>query len=286
MKRALLYYKIKNWIDKGLIWTYSGRGDAREYKRRHSPPSFRIQEGFFSSVGNGDLPVRPTGWDRMYERIFAALYDPLLRSVEQNRFAPLRKNLLSGLRGTVLDLGAGTGGNLPFLSSPEIRVVFLDLSWPMIEKGLAKGMGRAGPVVRGSAETLPFRDGSFDACLSTLLLCSVEDPRAGLLEIRRVLREGGSLLMMEHILSKNSAAAALQRLATPLWKRIAGGCRLDRRTDLLASSILQKKEEQIAVYSGIPFLLGRYEKISPKGCREKISSLDDAPCAPAPPARE
>lgn len=230
--------------------------------------------------------MKPTAWEGMYERIFAALYDPLLHKTEERKLSVFRKWLLTDLRGTVLDIGSGTGSNLPFLTSPGARAVFLDLSWPMIEKGLAKGMGGVGPVVRGSATALPFGDGSFDMCLSTLVLCSVDDPVAGLLEIRRVLREGGSLLMMEHVLSESPAVSTLQKIATPLWKRLAGGCHLDRRTDLLASTLFRKKEERTEILSGIPFHLGRYVKDSSESGRVSLSSPDDAPCAPVPPARE
>ncbi|MGC8529807.1 MAG: class I SAM-dependent methyltransferase [Leptospirillia bacterium] len=194
----------------------------------------------------------------LWEKLFAAVYDPLLRSVESRRLSPLRGELLRGIHGTILDLGSGTGANLPFLSQPGTRTVFLEISWPMIVKGMAKGMGRSGHVVRGSATSLPFGDQSFDSCVSALVLCSVSDPEAALWEIRRVLRPGGTLFMMEHVLSGHPPVATLQRMATPLWKRMAGGCHLDRDTDRMASGIFDKKEEWTETFSGIPFRLGRY----------------------------
>ena len=218
---------------------------------------------------NGYSP-KPSLW----ERLFAAVYDPLLRSVESRRLSPLRKKLLQGLHGTILDLGSGTGANLPFLSLPGTRTVFLELSWPMIEKGLAKGMGRSGPVVRGSATSLPFADQSFDSCISALVLCSVSDPEAALLEIRRVLRPEGTLFMMEHVLSDQPPVAAIQRMATPVWKHMAGGCHLDRDTDRMASRIFEKKEEWTETFSGIPFRLGRYlnrTKTSPDPTSPSVS---------------
>jgi len=69
----------------------------------------------------------------LWERLFAAVYDPLLRSVESRRLSPLRKRLLRDVHGTILDLGSGTGANLPFLSLPGTRRVFLEISWPMIK---------------------------------------------------------------------------------------------------------------------------------------------------------
>lgn len=193
-----------------------------------------------------------------WERLFAAVYDPLLRSVESRRLSPLRQVLLKGLKGTILDLGSGTGANLPFLSLPGTRTVFLEISWPMIEKGMAKGMGRAGSVVRGSGVALPFADHSFDSCISALVLCSVPDPEVALREIRRVLRPGGTLFMMEHVLSDRPSVAVLQKMATPIWKRVAGGCHLDRETDKIALQTFEKKEEWTETFSGIPFRLGRY----------------------------
>lgn len=206
----------------------------------------------------------------LWERLFAAVYDPLLRSVESRRLSPLRRRLLRDVHGTVLDLGSGTGANLPFLSLPGTRTVFLEISWPMIQRGLAKGMGQAGAVVRGSGTALPFADQSFDSCISALVLCSVSDPEAALLEIRRVLRPGGTLFMMEHVLSDHPPVAALQKMATPAWKRVAGGCHLDRETDRMASRIFEKKEEWTETFSGIPFRLGSY--------------LNRAPGSPDPPS--
>lgn len=194
------------------------------------------------------------------ERIFAALYDPLLRPLENRRFSPLRKKLLQGVQGTILDIGSGTGANLPFLSLPGVRTVFLEISWAMIQKGVAKGMGKAGSVVRGSGTALPFADHSFDSCISTLVLCSVDDPGAAFSEISRVLRPGGMFFMMEHVLSEDPPVAAFQKMVTPVWKRVAGGCHLDRKTDAMASQIFQKQEEWTEIFSGIPVRLGVYLK--------------------------
>jgi ubiquinone/menaquinone biosynthesis C-methylase UbiE len=85
--------------------------------------------------------------------------------------------------------------------------------------------------IGGDVQKLPFEDGSFDTVVATLLFCSVADPMAGLRELRRVLKPGGSYLFIEHVRPRGRSFAGLADLATPLWRRIAGGCHLNRDTE-------------------------------------------------------
>lgn len=197
------------------------------------------------------------GW---YERLFAAVYDPLLARTEKETLSPLRSRLLSGVRGRVLDIGAGTGSNLPFLDLPDTRTVFLDRSPFMLKKGLGKGLSRTGYPVVGSATALPFPDESFDSIVVTLVLCSVDDLPASLGEISRTLKSKGTLFLMEHVLSDSPPLAAVQRLATPLWKHLAAGCHLDRTTDISVQRIFLEEESWRETLGGLPFHLGRYKK--------------------------
>jgi len=85
-------------------------------------------------------------------------------------------------------------------------------------------------VVGSYAEKLPFSDGSFDSAIATLTLCSVADPAAAFAEVRRVLRPGGRLFLLEHVHNAWQPARRLQSLAAPTWRRLAWGCRLDQDT--------------------------------------------------------
>ena len=196
------------------------------------------------------------GW---YSRIFAAVYDPLLARAERETLAPLREELLAGLTGVILDLGAGTGSNLAHLSAGEAdRVIFLDSSFSMLSRGISKGMRQAGTPVIGTATALPFPDGIFDAVVATLVLCSVADLSVSLREIRRILKSGGTLRAMEHVLSEHPKMAALQRTGTPLWRLLAGGCHLDRPTDKRLGELFIPVSARSLTIGGLPLHLGTY----------------------------
>ncbi len=197
---------------------------------------------------------------RWYDRIFATVYDPLLARTEKETLAPLRSRLLDGIRGTILDIGSGTGSNLPFLDRPGNRTIFLDRSPAMMRKGMEKGLGARGLPVIGSASALPFADGSFDAIVVTLVLCSVDDPMASLLEIRRTLKRNGTLFLMEHVLSDSPPVASLQKMATPVWKVLAAGCHLDRRTDHQVRRLFREERGNREIIGGLPFHIGVYRK--------------------------
>jgi SAM-dependent methyltransferase len=156
------------------------------------------------------------------------IYDALCALVERSGLGRWRAWLAGGARGRTLDLGCGTGRNLPLLP-PGTAAVGLDPSWPVLIR--ARRRAPHVPLVMGSAEALPFRDGSFDTVLSGLTFCSVPDPRAGLQEVRRVLRPDGRLRMLEHVRSTSPAKARFQDLIQPLWTWLAGGCHPNRETE-------------------------------------------------------
>jgi ubiquinone/menaquinone biosynthesis C-methylase UbiE len=140
--------------------------------------------------------------------------------------------LLTHATGTVLEIGAGTGLNL--LHYPD-RLERLVLSEPerhmakRLERRIAQ-LGRHAEIVRATAEMLPFDDASFDTVVSTFVLCTVADPEAVLDEIRRVLRPGGSLLLLEHVRSDEPRLGRWQDLLQRPWQAIADGCNCNRRT--------------------------------------------------------
>lgn len=163
-------------------------------------------------------------------RLFAALYDRLNAAAERGWMGERRAGLLSGARGEVLEIGGGTGANLPHYRAAE-RVVVTEPDPFMRDKLRSKISQTQVPfeVSDAGAQDLPFADGSFDVVVSTLVLCTVPDQRAALAEIRRVLRPGGAFLFMEHVRSSGKAARWQDRIE-PFWTKLFAGCHPNRDT--------------------------------------------------------
>jgi ubiquinone/menaquinone biosynthesis C-methylase UbiE len=155
------------------------------------------------------------------------LYDAMCALLEAAGLKRWRGWLVSGARGRTLDLGCGTGRNLP-LFQDAVRAIGLDPSPEMLRK--ARTRGPRIPLVRGSAEALPFKPGVFDTVVCGLVFCSVPDPRRGLAEVTRVLAPGGTLRMLEHVRSTSRLGGRMQDLVQPAWTWLAGGCRNNRDT--------------------------------------------------------
>ena len=158
------------------------------------------------------------------------LYDLLSKRAERAGIGQLRHDLLAGLEGDVIEIGSGTGASLPYYERAA-RVVAVEPDASMAKRLPAKVAEAHVPieVVSERAQTLPFPDESFDAAVAAFVLCSVEDPHEVLAEARRVLRPGGKLILLEHVLGEGGTARWQNRL-TPLHKRIAGNCHLNRDT--------------------------------------------------------
>jgi ubiquinone/menaquinone biosynthesis C-methylase UbiE len=154
------------------------------------------------------------------------VYDALCALAERTGLRRWREWLVAGARGRSLDLGCGTGRNLPLFRG---GVVGLDPSREALLR--ARNRVKGLPLVRASAEALPFRDGAFDTVVSGLAFCSVPRPDTGLREARRVLGPDGELRMLEHVRSETQWKARLQDLLAPVWMRISGGCHLNRDTE-------------------------------------------------------
>lgn len=174
-------------------------------------------------------PGCPTERKAKGHPIFAALYDRMSQGAERRLLGPIRRELLRDLQGEVLEIGAGTGANLPHYS-PGVRVVAAEPDPFMLRRGRERPSSLPVEWVQASAESLPFPDGRFDAAVATLVLCSVNDPVQALTELRRVLRPGGRLRFLEHVASETPGWRRFQKALTPLWKRLAAGCHLDRDT--------------------------------------------------------
>ena len=156
--------------------------------------------------------------------VVAAVLDVAMWSLRD-----VRRRLVGEARGRVLEVGAGTGANLPFYAQAE-RVVAVEPDPHMVRRARGKARGAAVPVdlVRASGEDLPFADAAFDTVVATWVLCTIPNPERAAAEMRRVLRPGGTLLFAEHTRAAGRRAASLQHTLNPAWARLAGGCHLDR----------------------------------------------------------
>ncbi len=146
-------------------------------------------------------------------------------------FSRQRQMLIPLAHGRVLEVGLGTGRNLPFYDRQRVRqVVGVDpaLSLHPIARRRVLASGLDVELMGLSAERLPASDASFDTVVSTYTLCSIPDPVAALREMRRVLKPGGQLLFSEHGLAPEPGVARWQTRLQPYWKPLAGGCHLDR----------------------------------------------------------
>ncbi|WP_343232985.1 class I SAM-dependent methyltransferase [Miltoncostaea marina] len=163
-------------------------------------------------------------------RLFAALYDRLGARAERAWLGDRRRELLAAAEGVVVEVGAGTGANLPHYRGVA-RVLALEPDPAMRRRLRRRALAAPVPVEVGDApaERLPLGDATADTVVCTLVLCSVADPDRALAEARRVLRPGGRLLFIEHVRGEGRRARRQDRL-TPVWRRLGAGCHLNRDT--------------------------------------------------------
>ena len=164
-------------------------------------------------------------------RFIALTYDRQLAKVEQAGLGELRQTLLADASGQVLEVGGGTGANLPFYG-PDVESLTITEPEPAMLRRLERRVREQSPdtkVLRAPAEDLPFEDNRFDVAVSTLVLCGVDDQARALGELRRVLRPGGRLIFIEHVRSDEPRLARWQDRLNGLI-RLVTCCDCNRRT--------------------------------------------------------
>jgi SAM-dependent methyltransferase len=217
--------------------------------------------------------------------VYALLYDAALWWAERRGMGRRRARVLAEASGRVLEIGAGTGLNIPYYGTGVTDLTLTEPEAAMLgrlERRL-RASGRDGRVAQTVAEALPFPDGSFDTVVSTMVLCTVDDPARALDEIARVLAPGGRLLFVEHV----RAEAGSRRLRWQLrlrrpWAAVAGGC--DCTRDTVGSleragfelADVRREEWRSAGPLVRPLVVGR--AVSPAGRRSESQ-------AAAPPSR-
>ena len=204
--------------------------------------------------------------DSTGHRLFAALYDPVMTLPERIALPPHRRYLVDGLSGRVLDVGAGTGANFPYLAERareaalEVHAVEPDPHMRRRPRAPAREAGLSVDLRDAGAEWLPYGDGSFDAAVAGIVFCTIPDPAAALDELARVLRPGGELRFIEHV-GAAGLRGRLQRLVEPVWKRLAGGCHVTRDTVGLfathgAFEVREVERIGFGLFPAEPFLRG------------------------------
>jgi ubiquinone/menaquinone biosynthesis C-methylase UbiE len=198
--------------------------------------------------------------------IFARVYPYISRAAENGGATEHRRALLAGLRGRVIEVGAGHGLNFPYYPEGVTQVTAVKPE-PHLRDLAGDAASRAPVPVElsaGTAEALAAETGEFDAAVASLVLCSVSDQAAALREVARVLRPGGELRFYEHVISKRPAMAGIQRaLDATIYPRLAGGCHCARDTHaaILEAGFTIDREERIAfkpspITPSIPHILG------------------------------
>ena len=164
-------------------------------------------------------------------RFFAMTYDHQMTKVEKAGLRVYREQLLAGVAGRVLEIGAGTGSNLRFYGPAVESLTLTEPEIPMLRRLERKAAEQApgATVLRAPAEDLPFEDAAFDVAVSTLVLCGVDDQPRALRELRRVLRPGGQLLFIEHVRSTDPELARFQDRMNGI-NRFVVGCDCNRPT--------------------------------------------------------
>lgn len=198
--------------------------------------------------------------------IFSRVYARVSEDMDVRGADEHRRRLLAGLAGEVIEVGAGNGHN--FLHYPsEVSGVLAVEPEPHL-RSMAQEAARRAPVkvtvVEGSAEALPAEDESFDAAVASLMLCTVPDQAVALAEMHRVLRPGGQLRFYEHVVSRRSRLAALQRaMDATFWPAVAGGCHCARDTAeaIVAAGFAIEREERfpfkaLRLQPPVPHILG------------------------------
>ena len=177
--------------------------------------------------------VQPVSFYSRY--VLPTLLDLAMRNGEVVRY---RRRIVPQASGVVLEVGVGSGLNFPFYGADVQRIYAIDPSAELLQLASPRSLAAQSPVelLEGTGQALPLPDALVDTAVITFTLCTVGDPERTLSEIRRVLKPGGTILFAEHGQSPDASVRRWQQRLNPAWRRITGGCNLDRRIDALLES--------------------------------------------------
>ncbi len=198
----------------------------------------------------------------IYNKLFANFYDLFMNGFEKG-LVKNRRQLISGLKGKVLEVGSGTGVNFGFYNK-DAEVVAIEPSSPMINVSKAKdcmckNIEYLNISITNEKLFDTLKEHSFDYIISTLVLCTTNNPKQAIKNYKRLLKPNGKLVVLEHIHSSSKKHKRLQNIANPFWKAFSEGCNLNRNTDqLLIESGLIPLEQKYFVKT-LKWVQGVYE---------------------------
>lgn len=185
---------------------------------------------------------------RRYDRV-APFYDAMEVVVERRFFRNLREQTLWPLTGRILEVGVGTGKNLPYYTF-DAEVTGIDISPRMLSRAIRRRAELGLPVelLRMDAQRMAFASATFDHVVGTFVLCSIPDPIQAVAEMRRVLKPSGNVMLIEHVRSGQPVIAALQQLHDPITSRLAGfHVNRDTRLNIQSGGLTIVKDEHLAL---------------------------------------
>lgn len=190
--------------------------------------------------------MKANGVERM-STLFPTLYDFFMKPLEKRKFSSIRSHLLNKATGQVLELGSGTGINFPLYRDVH-SVTAIEPNPQMSGRAFENKSHATVPIeiVQAGAENLPFEDDTFDTVVATLVFCTIPDAEKAILEMKRVCKPNGTILMFEHVKMRNPFLSKLQDWLTPAWNKVCDGCCLNRETEKLVKDngliIMDRKE--------------------------------------------
>jgi len=185
---------------------------------------------------------------KRYDRI-SRFYDLFESIIEKILFSKWRKKALSDLEGKVLEVGVGTGKNLKYYSQ-EVKLTGIDISPKMLAKAKKKRQKLAveADLELMDAQRMEFKDNTFDFVVVTFVLCSIPDPQKALQEIKRVLKEDGKLIALEHVLSGNPFIALWENIHNPITRGLFGvNVNRDTRSNIESSGFKVVTDDELAI---------------------------------------
>lgn len=187
----------------------------------------------------------------------------LVNLAMRNRLLKAYRERIVGIaEGRVLEIGIGSGLNLPFYTDRATGILGLE-PHPRLLAMASQKLNRRTRLIEGSAESIPLDDASIDTVVTTWTLCSVPDIARALAEMRRVLKVGGQLLFVEHGLAPEEKVRRWQHRLNPVWKRLAGGCHLDRPiAELVEDAGFRMKRLQTGYMQGPKPMTFMYEGVA------------------------
>lgn len=185
-----------------------------------------------ATITNPVSTATPQNMSFYQKWILPRLVDVTMRNKAATRYRSL---IVPKARGMVLEIGVGSGLNLPFYGTGVEHLYGLDPSEELLAMAGRRARAIAFPIdfIAHASEEIPLDDSSVDTVVMTWTLCSVADPMKALKEVRRVIKSGGTLLFVEHGLAPEIRVQAWQQRLNPLWSKLTGGCNLNRKMDQL-----------------------------------------------------